>query len=642
MSMPQDPLAELLTSLLGTFGTAGRRDDEPAGKAGGDGEGTIPSKTERLRQKAAERRIEQLRQQIEFRMERDTLDFELVAGRIAAAGQADLESAEQSLDRWARHAGTRPHREPVIDAFSLARVRSAIAATLASVRQSLADEAARIVRSGEEQVREHRAWFRREVASMALELGRMKAGQHVPPEREWWDIERSLTSKGEAEIERWRRHIAAAVQARLRQFETVEAGLISRALAGYDLAAKADPAKAVSLDKVRVRHGRRGIALFRPFPPASTGFQRRSRFGGLPDLPEGVEWPSPEPAGPLRFLAQIDLAEFPHDIAELPQEGTLLFFAGLGGTRAQVPSVVIFDTESAGSQASAPEFPFTGSKGPLSQLPGEPELSDALLPRWPMAGGLVETLPAPASLDPDACLKPEYADYCRAYEGFWESQLALAAAPMKAGLRRPGHERRNWPARIFAAHVTRYPWTWRGLGYVAQGLAQAFSYLPEVGDRAASWIAEVGRHEPDEPLPPEVPGQFAEMVDMAREDEIRINRRNENVRPNGVSSSNERALERLLLEAATDPAVATSLSAELTATLADAHIAFPAAQILGHLSSEHPALDPCGEDVCLMQIFSDPLFAVGAAELRFVMTREALARRAWDEVRLWMPSVRRC
>ncbi|HEX8193363.1 MAG TPA: DUF1963 domain-containing protein, partial [Allosphingosinicella sp.] len=457
--MAKDPLAELLASLFGTFGTPGRRADEFGSKAGGEGDGTIPSKTERLRQKAAERRVAQLRRQIEFRLERDTLNFAVVAERIGTAGQGDLDRAWDSLDRWARpvrRTRPRPDPEAPIDAFSLARVRSAIATTMSSVKQSLADQARRLVRDGEEQILAERTWYRREVASMALELGRMKAGHHVPPEREWWDIEQALKSKGEAELKRWRARIAEAEQARLRAFETAEAGLLARTSAEYDLAAWADPAKVVSLDMVRARHGRRGIALFRPFPPPASGFRHRSRFGGLPDLPGGVDWPRNERGGALRFLAQIDLAEMHHDIAELPRSGTLLFFAGSGLTAAKMQGVVIFDADSTGSQAAAP---------------GEPPREESILPYWPLAGGLVETIPAPESLDAETCFKPEYAGYCRAYEEFGRTQFAFAAAPMKAGVGQRRHESRNWPEKIFAAHVTGYPWTWRGLGYVAQGLA---------------------------------------------------------------------------------------------------------------------------------------------------------------------------
>lgn len=52
-----------------------------------------------------------------------------------------------------------------------------------------------------------------------------------------------------------------------------------------------------------------------------------SRFGGLPDLPPGVEWPKRQKV-PMEFVAQIRLADIAaHDPENtLPHTGTLLFF----------------------------------------------------------------------------------------------------------------------------------------------------------------------------------------------------------------------------------------------------------------------------------------------------------------------------
>ena len=53
----------------------------------------------------------------------------------------------------------------------------------------------------------------------------------------------------------------------------------------------------------------------------------RSRIGGVPDLPDGFEWPVWRSA-PLAFLAQIDLAEIGQQsvLPDLPQHGLLHFF----------------------------------------------------------------------------------------------------------------------------------------------------------------------------------------------------------------------------------------------------------------------------------------------------------------------------
>jgi hypothetical protein len=59
-----------------------------------------------------------------------------------------------------------------------------------------------------------------------------------------------------------------------------------------------------------------------------------SRWGGLPSLPAGTEWPvNPDTRIPLHFIAQIDLAELPATPlpgcpfrAALPRQGMLFFF----------------------------------------------------------------------------------------------------------------------------------------------------------------------------------------------------------------------------------------------------------------------------------------------------------------------------
>jgi uncharacterized protein YwqG len=53
-----------------------------------------------------------------------------------------------------------------------------------------------------------------------------------------------------------------------------------------------------------------------------------SKFGGLPDLPENVAWPTCEP-GPLGFLGQVALAELQYTQAAstLPKDGLLSIFA---------------------------------------------------------------------------------------------------------------------------------------------------------------------------------------------------------------------------------------------------------------------------------------------------------------------------
>ena len=78
----------------------------------------------------------------------------------------------------------------------------------------------------------------------------------------------------------------------------------------------------------RVREAIEGLAApsVRLLPDDPSRF--RSRFGGVPFLPPGTEWPRRGFGRPLHFLAQLDLREVPRtpltDV--LPAEGTLAFF----------------------------------------------------------------------------------------------------------------------------------------------------------------------------------------------------------------------------------------------------------------------------------------------------------------------------
>jgi uncharacterized protein YwqG len=70
------------------------------------------------------------------------------------------------------------------------------------------------------------------------------------------------------------------------------------------------------------------IVLVRTFPPGGSG-RAPSYFGGLPRLPDGLNWPYSDYIGRhVSFLAQIDLASLPaiQWRSRLPAQGTLFFF----------------------------------------------------------------------------------------------------------------------------------------------------------------------------------------------------------------------------------------------------------------------------------------------------------------------------
>jgi Domain of unknown function (DUF1963) len=72
----------------------------------------------------------------------------------------------------------------------------------------------------------------------------------------------------------------------------------------------------------------------------------KSRLGGLPSLPEGIEWPSqPQKKVPFHFVGQIDLASLPVTpiagcvhLAILPKNGILFFFIALANDNTFFPS----------------------------------------------------------------------------------------------------------------------------------------------------------------------------------------------------------------------------------------------------------------------------------------------------------------
>ena len=68
-----------------------------------------------------------------------------------------------------------------------------------------------------------------------------------------------------------------------------------------------------------------------------------SKFGGLPDVPQGFQWPTCS-RGPLGFAAQINFAEIAHSQATarfgLPKSGIMLVFAYTDGDEGIEPGVL--------------------------------------------------------------------------------------------------------------------------------------------------------------------------------------------------------------------------------------------------------------------------------------------------------------
>ena len=75
--------------------------------------------------------------------------------------------------------------------------------------------------------------------------------------------------------------------------------------------------------------------LLRPIPSTMAKAGDAVRFGGLPRLPDDMEWPCQDNGLPTHFLAEIDLARLPsshdgHQAVKIPRKGTLFVFAPMG------------------------------------------------------------------------------------------------------------------------------------------------------------------------------------------------------------------------------------------------------------------------------------------------------------------------
>jgi uncharacterized protein YwqG len=91
------------------------------------------------------------------------------------------------------------------------------------------------------------------------------------------------------------------------------------------------------------------------------GLRTKSRLGGLPSLPDHIDWPRQTVSGtPLNLLAQIDLStplDLAIDDARLPSHGMLFFFADI---EEEMP----WGFEDRGDQYAATRVIFAKKAGP--------------------------------------------------------------------------------------------------------------------------------------------------------------------------------------------------------------------------------------------------------------------------------------
>ncbi|WP_346893855.1 DUF1963 domain-containing protein [uncultured Roseibium sp.] len=161
---------------------------------------------------------------------------------------------------------------------------------------------------------------------------------------------------------------------------------------------------------------RPAVIAYRPYPPPRIRVGR-SKVGGDPDLPAGMEWPRTvsdaryvKAGMPLHFMAQIDLSELPWRPQECPERGTLLFFARLdedmlwgedfsGDPRNDTR--VVYDPLSNGIRTPPPDDlgAINGSNNLFDEdfsPPDQPVMRS--YPEWPLVFSGFSTMPAPSDL----------------------------------------------------------------------------------------------------------------------------------------------------------------------------------------------------------------------------------------------------
>jgi uncharacterized protein DUF1963 len=217
-------------------------------------------------------------------------------------------------------------------------------------------------------------------------------------------------------------------------------------------APKPDPGGISGFEDVVSQFAEPALALIRPYPPSDEPAPR-SRFGGLPELPEGAAWPRTVSDGedntagvPLHFMAQIDLNEMPWLPDTMPDTGTLLFFARVdeemlwGDQDPRNDVQVIYDPGSKGVLTEPPPDmpPIMAGYCEFDQtyhLEGEPLRT--VYPSWPLTAYPIMSVPEAGAFPRDGIPLGDAVTYNAAYRKFRADQVTNATGIPALGPERP-------------------------------------------------------------------------------------------------------------------------------------------------------------------------------------------------------------
>ena len=413
----------------------------------------------------------------------------------------------------------------------------------------------------------------------------------------------------------------------------------------YEMELAASGGGAFPFEKLRDRYITNAIALVRPYPP-HRGHSGRSHVGGLPDLPADLQWPRNSRGEALHFLAQVDLSELPPGSdrpVELPREGTLLFFAPMGGMLAfddRNPVRLIYDSDSSGVRAQAPDDLAPVDRAWDRNFADEVEPTPSIFPEWPWLLAGIKSLPDTTAFGINSRGQECYREYDEQLQAFRAAEIERATGLAAAkddhwpdlGIYVENRQHRG-PYQLLPFERSGFPWTARGIVLVCRGILSRFAGSDLDVGPLSEWLSRA-ESQPDaqSPSADEANAFISILNGLMRSDRDRIKR------------TIETAVHRLITETGANPELAAALPDSLYRAAYPRHAPIVArssgqrvqhAQLLGFVPSSQEPLQVDSPLLTLFQLQTDTgidLIIGDMGEIDVRTERDALSARRWDRI----------
>jgi hypothetical protein len=248
-----------------------------------------------------------------------------------------------------------------------------------------------------------------------------------------------------------------------------------------------------------------GVLISPVYPPGSNDLNAFSHLGGVPSLPEGMEWPRAQNGSALHFLAQIDLSTLPASgivdfqgkpLPEFPREGALYFFADCATyalwEQPQAAHRVLYSPTCRGARPLQPPADLAPHNSPEAGVlatthhPYSPRLTPrpiVLLPHVPVS---LTDMPAVLDASRDDTIWPQY------FNAPW------------AGYKFGG----DWSRMLFLD--TGFPWRWLFLERVAITVHARIKpdWPKDIGDTCVDWFRRTSTEFPLDRIPEALANEF--------------------------------------------------------------------------------------------------------------------------------------